>query len=63
MPTRTSDSPPPRPDRPRTPAKPHREVRGFETRRQESAVNRDTPEETSLDNTYGDDINTNGSER
>jgi hypothetical protein len=38
-------------------------VRGFETRRQESAVNRDTPEETSLDNTYGDDINTNGSER
>jgi hypothetical protein len=38
-------------------------VRGFETRRQESAVNRDTPEETSLDSTYGDDINTNGSER
>jgi hypothetical protein len=63
MPTRTSDIPPPRPDRPGTPANPPREVRGFHTRRQESAVNPDTPEDTSLDNTRDDNINTNGSER
>ena len=63
MPTRTSDSLPPRPDRPRTPANPHREVRGFDTQAQESAVNPDTAEDRGLDNTYGEDINTNGSER
>jgi hypothetical protein len=63
MPTRTSDSLPPRPDRPRTPANPQREVRGFETRRPETAVNRDTVEQMSPDELYGEDINTNGSER
>ena len=78
MPTRTSNSPPPRPDRPRPPANPHRELRGFETRRPETAVNRDTDEQMSPDELYGEsinsedintedinteDINTNGSER
>jgi hypothetical protein len=63
MPTRTSESPPPRPDRPRKPASPRDEVRGFETRRMETGGNRDTTDEISLDALYGDDINTHGSER
>jgi hypothetical protein len=63
MPTRTRESPPPRVERPRKPASPHDEMRSFDTRRNETGVNRDTADEIDLDAIYGDDINTHGSER
>lgn len=64
MPTRTSESPPPRPERPRKPASPHGEVRRFETAGRETGANHDTADDgVSLDEIYGDDINTHGSER
>lgn len=62
MPTRTRETPPSRPDTPRTPARPHDEVRSFETLRGETAANRDTTDETARA-AAADDINTHGSER
>ena len=62
MPTRSRQPLPSRPETPRAPARPLDEVRSFETLRGETAVNRDTTDETARD-TADDDINTHGSER
>jgi hypothetical protein len=63
MPVRINESPPREPEQAHQPGGPHDEPRNSEQRRPETVVDPAKPEADNLEAIYGDDINTNGSER